>query len=758
MSVKLPIEETYSDFWLDKDQIDQYIPDEEKESGKANFSIDLIQLAAYRKVISNFVSILTGQNVPVQFFTNSDRNSTDGKTVWLSSTIRKKSDFDWSVGLALHEGSHVIKSDFNVLKTMFARIPLPLPQHLKDKAKAKHITNEQLAYLCKWVLNVVEDRYVDSYIYNEAPGYRGYYRAMYKRLWNSEEVSKVLESDMYRLPNLAAYEYRVINLTNPSTNLLALPGLVKIAELLNLQDIFRLTTTQERLNVSLEIVEVIIDNLGKQIEDEEENSSNATIKKFHDVLSEYFDLPDDKTKIKGQGRGKNNEEDDEEYSDDTDGDSVDSENDGGANSGSDEPKEEVENDIDPDDMGDTKDFTDKQVKKIKDDFEKQKQSLKHDYSNIKEAVSDGEKSLLEVIEKYGIILMPTGFGLNDSVPGDYTQAAVDCIVVQKLTRELIESGQEIFPMAAVSKVPGQPFEAPKEYVAAVNKGFVIGKSLGKKLQVRGETNIIKFIRKISGKIERRLLHGIGAGLEDVFNKTIIERYNRCRLHISVDASSSMSCPTKWEPTLTCVTAICVAASMVDNLSVSVSFRCTHRLSDGIELPYIVLAYDSTKDKIQKIRNIFPFLRAYGCTPEGLAFEAVMDEFIIGKKSDGQDNYFLNISDGEPFYELRETTNKYRSSFSYQGETAALHTKRQVDKIRASGVKVLSYFIKSDESLLRLNYGVFVPIIQAVPMTQDYGSTLKAQFHKMYGKDSQFIDVMNVMDIAKTMNRLFLLKE
>lgn len=757
MSVKLPIEETHSDFWLDKDQIDQYIPDEEKESGTANFSIDLIQLAAYRKVISNFVSILTGQNVPVQFFTNTDRNSTDGKTVWLSSTIRKKSDFDWSVGLALHEGSHVIKSDFNVLKTMFARIPLPLPQPLKDKAKAKHITNEQLAYLCKWVLNVVEDRYVDSYIYNEAPGYRGYYRAMYKRLWNSEEVSEVLESDMYRLPNLAAYEFRVINLTNPSTNLLALAGLVKIAELMNLQDIFRLTTTQERLNVSLEIVEVIIDNLGKQIEDEEENSSDATIKKFHDILGEYFDLPDDKNKITVQGKGKDKDDEDNEEDDgDGDDDSMDDTVTSGTDSEKDE--EEIENDIDPGDMGDTKDFTDKQVKKIKDNFEKQKQSLKHDYSNIKEAVSEGEKSLLEVIEKYGIVLMPTGFGLNDSTPGDYTQAAVDCIVVQKLTRELIESGQEIFPMAAVSKVPGQPFEAPREYSAAVNKGFIIGKHLGKKLQVRGETNIIKFIRKISGKIERRLLHSIGAGLEDIFNRTIIERYNRCRLHISVDASSSMSCATKWEPTLTCVTAICVAASMVNNLSVSVSFRCTHRLSDGIELPYIVMAYDSTKDKIQKVRNIFPFLRAYGCTPEGLTFEAVMDEFIIGKKSDGQDNYFLNISDGEPFYELREIANKYRSSFSYQGEPATLHTKRQVDKIRASGVKVLSYFIKSDESSLMLNYGRFVPSTILVPMTQDCSSTLKSQFQRMYGKDSQFIDVMKVMDIAKTMNQLFLSKE
>ena len=99
----------------------------------------------------------------------------------------------------------------------------------------------------------------------------------------------------------------------------------------------------------------------------------------------------------------------------------------------------------------------------------------------------------------------------------------------------------------------------------VVKGFTLGKMLGKKLQIRGEENHIKYIRKTSGKIERRLLGDIGCGIEGIFNRVRIEKYNKLRLHISVDSSGSMQTPKKWCPTMTCVVAICVAASMVENL-------------------------------------------------------------------------------------------------------------------------------------------------------------------------------------------------
>src|SRR6185369_5823353 len=94
-------QKTYSDFWLNKESLYEYVP--EGDIGN-DFSIDLIQLAAYRRIVSNFIVILTGMDIPVQFnsATPSDLSFTDGNTVYLSATIRNKKDFDWTVGIALH--------------------------------------------------------------------------------------------------------------------------------------------------------------------------------------------------------------------------------------------------------------------------------------------------------------------------------------------------------------------------------------------------------------------------------------------------------------------------------------------------------------------------------------------------------------------------------------------------------------------------------------------------------------------------------
>lgn len=736
-------EEAYSDFWLNKESLYQYIP---KDTTDGNFSMDLIQLAAYRRIVSNFVFILTHLDIPVQFCSQekSTLNFTDGKTVYLSSSIRRKADFDWSVGVALHEASHILLTDFDAAKSTFARIPVPVPLSLKKKAKDKNLSEDHMAYLCKWVWNYVEDRFIDSYVFKEAPGYRGYYKSMYEKFWNSEVNSKALKSEAFRIPNLLSYEFRVINLTNPDTDLDALKGLRAIAELININDIFRLKTTAQRIDLSYKVVEIIVDNLATQEQEPDPNSADATVKKVHDKLA-----------TKGGGNGKPQEKKDGQKPEKTEtGEKK------PAEPKKDEKSEELSEEelknrvksgnkpveYSPHDAGDTKEFSNEELKELSDHFNQQRNILDHKYDGVKESVTKEQEAILDAIEKSGIVLVPAGFGLT----GDYTQAGVDCIVVRKLTKQLIDSGPSTFPLAAKDySAPGRTDAPPKKYEEAVAKGFVLGKLLGRKLQIRGEETVTKFIRKPSGKIERRLLADIGVGFENIFNKLRYERYNKARLHISVDSSGSMMMDNKWCPTMTCVVAICVAASMVENLEVSVSFRSTINVSGG-ELPYVVLAYDSKTDKISKVRQLFPYLAAKGATPEGLAFEAIAEEFIIGKKSTEQDHYFLNISDGEPCYSLSPTTNKYGVGFNYVGESGALHTKSQVDKIRKQGVKILSYFISGDYSP-----SIFTGL--SLNGSRGRNLTLKDLFGMMYGKDAQFIDVENVTDIARTINKLFLSK-
>ncbi|MDP7466613.1 MAG: hypothetical protein QGH85_03285, partial [Candidatus Pacebacteria bacterium] len=108
----------YSSFWLDDDWKNTgSIFDEEIENPK----VDLIALASYRRAIANFVNILTKKDIPVTFKTSGD-SYTDGKKVVISSKLDDKL-FDSSVGLALHEGSHVLLSDFDFLKQLEMNIP-----------------------------------------------------------------------------------------------------------------------------------------------------------------------------------------------------------------------------------------------------------------------------------------------------------------------------------------------------------------------------------------------------------------------------------------------------------------------------------------------------------------------------------------------------------------------------------------------------------------------------------------------------------
>jgi hypothetical protein len=749
----------FSSFWLDDDLLKEH--SEPKSEG---FTKNLIELAAYRRVISNFVCILTNQNIPVRFSSdeNSDVNFTDGQSIWLSASIRRKADFDWSVGIALHEAAHIKLSNFDVVKRAFVSGVMLAPSHVIQKAKEKKISKDQLSYLCKWVFNVVEDRYIDSYIFKEAPGYRGYYQAMYEEIWNSDDISDGIKSNLMRIPNLKSFEFRFVNFTNPHTDLDALPGLKDIAETLDLSNILRLKTTEDRLEMAYKVVYIILDNIGRQPESVEVSGTDSTIEQVSKMLKqrsgkgkpEEDTKPQDKeekesrTEFDPNSKEEKKSEEPEEDSSQNDSDTETPEEPENLDKvvekalnklKGDEKSEDADEPIGANDEGDTSEFEKKKLNRIRKQFEQQQKMLQHDYREIKERISTEDKKLLDIIENVGIVMLPAEFKNEGSIEN----SKIDCIVVQKLTKELIHCGRKVFPMAAAEIAPGNNFQAPREYEDAVSKGFLLGKLLGKKLQIRGETNIVKYIRKLTGKIERRLLSGIGAGSKDIFNKSIITRYNRLRLHLSVDASGSMINPSKWCSTITCVTAICVAASMTENLEVSVSFRCTHQLGDGIDLPYIVLAYDSSVDKISKVKSLFPFLKPNGCTPEGLAFEAIMKGFIVGKRTDGQDHYFVNISDGEPFYNMR-ANGKY-PKISYHGDAAAEHTKKQVEKIRKQDVRVLSYFIESDDE-------------NPFGMLLHSSENLKADFSKMYGKDAKFIDVTNVFDIAKTMNHLFLYGE
>ena len=84
----------------------------------------------------------------------------------------------------------------------------------------------------KNILNYVEDRRIDNYIFTTSPGYKGYYHSMYDKYFYSKIIDKALGSTEYTDESYDSYEFRLINLANKNTNLKALNGLHKIWKLL----------------------------------------------------------------------------------------------------------------------------------------------------------------------------------------------------------------------------------------------------------------------------------------------------------------------------------------------------------------------------------------------------------------------------------------------------------------------------------------------------------------------------------------------
>ena len=122
---------------------------------------DLIELASAQRNITNFVKILTGDEIPVEFTTTGD-SMTNGKSITISSKITQNT-LDSAIGLALHEGAHCAYTNFDVPKKIGNLL-----------LECNLIQGKEIIML---LLNFVEDRRIDSLVYNIAPGYQSYYKA-----------------------------------------------------------------------------------------------------------------------------------------------------------------------------------------------------------------------------------------------------------------------------------------------------------------------------------------------------------------------------------------------------------------------------------------------------------------------------------------------------------------------------------------------------------------------------------------------------
>jgi hypothetical protein len=688
--------------WEDEDSVVDTMSVVEKKSN------DLYKMAASKRAISNFVNIVTNDQIAVKFSERGD-SYTDGKSVVIGSNISEPKDFDVAVGLALHEGSHIKLSDFKVLKDIYNIVPT----HITDGAIKKGIMNS--VSIIKDLWNVVEDRRIDKFVFDSAPGYRDYYRAMYDKYFNDKLIDKALQSDEYTEESVDSYMFRIINIHNKNTDLTALKGLRDIYKTMGLGSIDRLKSSLDAFNVALTMFQTIMSNLPTS--ESEEGDGDGS----NDQQSE-----EPQNGNGGNGSDEPREMTEEEFDDLMN--SVDGESPTGGSDESPTGSGGMELDNVPDEMGTPSDSTntdetettekvklsDRQKQLLQKKIQKQKDFLDGDIK--KKKITKKDNSDVEAIQESGSEVTSVGSGI-ESYYGNH-QKGTKCIVVKRLTQSLLESS--IFPMSYNNWNVEENGPIDKRHTDAVNDGIRIGTMLGKKLQVRGEDRNTIFNRQKYGKIDKRMISSLGFGNENVFQYMETDSYKKANLHVSIDASGSMN-GGKWTNTMTNVVALCKAVDMIQNLSIQVTFRTTSG-----EIPYIVMAYDSRSDKFSKVKQMFPSLNVGGTTPEGLCFEAIMKNFL-GSNND-MDSYFLNISDGEPYF---GNTDLY-----YSGEPAYQHTRKMVKQIEGMGIQTLSYFV------------------------DDYvreGDEPSKGFKIMYGKGAKLIDLKNVSQITKTMNGLFLQK-
>ena len=696
-----------SSYWLQDWDDDDIVVDTMNEVEKR--SHDLYKLSSAKRAISNFVNIVTNDSIPVTFSQRGD-SYTDGKSVVIGSNIVEPKDFDVAVGLALHEGSHIKLSNFKLLHDIYNMIP----QHVTEGAIKKGVYNTQEIVKNLW--NYVEDRRIDQYVFNSAPGYREYYRKMYDKYFNDKLIDKALLSDEYTEETIDSYMFRIINLHNKNTNLSKLKGLKEIYKVINLGKILRLKSSQDTFDIALKVFQIILGSLPS-------------------VADDSNDTQEPQNGGEGNGSGDNSN-DGQDSSDNTMSDSdfqdimdyLDGKTDA-MGGGDDTPTGGNGMNIEnlPDNMegkestdsSDTKSqpsvqLSDRQKQLLQKKIEKQKKFM--DGEITKKKLSKKDKETVEAIDQSGSTIENVGEGVSQGYYGAPSKGT-DCIVVKKLTQNLLES--ELFPMTRTNywnSAEKGPIQS--NYEKEVQKGIQLGTILGKKLQVRGEDRSTVYNRQKVGKIDKRMVSSLGFGNENVFQFTELDSYKKANLHVSIDASGSMN-GEKWCKTLTNVVALCKAVDMIQNLQIQVSFRgCSNNK------PYIVMAYDSRTDKFSKVKKMFPTFHTFGTTPEGLCFEAIMKNFL--SSNNDMDSYFLNISDGEPYF--------HGQGFYYGGDPAVKHTRKMVKTIESMGIKTIAYFVHDDK----------------------YYSNDK-DFKEMYGKGAQMIDVTNVSQITKTMNKLFLEK-
>jgi hypothetical protein len=764
----------HSSYWIDANT---FADDDTREIDKDRDRVRrLVRLAAVRRAIGNFVNILTGRNDLMVKYTTAKGNSyTDGNTIVIAADD-DPTKFDSAVGLALHEAAHVLLSDFSVLhmlseysqsygfgrgldvrnvsfrsgdkqnmwKTISsqstdAQVPalvqllhpslhhwLPATRDVSsyESIRAYDVALQTVTDILKTLMNLVEDRYIDAYVYQRATGYRPYYDALYSRYFYTAEIGRNLKfNPAWRELTVENYVNRLLFMFHPDAKLDAMPGLENLVQIIDLENISRVgdrSTPWDRLmcsttdhtaclgyadmpklwQVANELLCEILTHTGLPTYEEAppSSSTNGAASSPSSSTTQSAEQTD------GTAESSTDASDNATTEDSSDADGTADEADGDNSDNTPRPVE-----------------TGKNGKPGKFNAAAAAKQIAAAQSVVKNAV---KKRKVTAQEAQSINAIELAKGSIEEIQG-HGIPKTDVMVTRRVTDELFTQPWFIFgnAWAIETRSDGTRHLAPTS-TAATEKNLILGRRLGEllvhRLQVRNDPLVTKTTRLPAGGIDRRQLAQLGMELTNIFQKTRVDMFKPALVHFSIDASASMG-GNKWGKTQILATAIAYVGSRMRNIDTVISVRAAH----GNAL--ISIIFDSRVDKYARFVRYFRHIRPSGGTPEGLCFHAIKDMLL--RDAAGYDMYFVNISDGEPCFAPGG-----KHPLQYWGPVAHKHTRAMVEMFRSHGIKVLSYFI-SERNM------------------NGYADA----FRTMYGEDAAFIDVANATSVLRTLNQRLLAK-
>lgn len=669
-NIKTTRRTNYVDFWSD------HVTHRDEDSGLEGTMLKAIKLRGYQNAITNFVKILTNKEIPV-VYAGTD-SYTDGTKVVLAGDLCDKK-FDVAAGLALHEASHIKHTSWDTLQTL-------LNQEESEKYK-----NSDLRAIKGW-LNWVEDRRIDNLVFKSSPGYKGYYHSMYDHYFRSKETTLLLTSQDYREPTYRNYEAHIINMMNPAFNANALPGLNEIVKIIDINNIDRLKSTDDALEVAYLIYDKIMENVikekdNKKPEQEEEDDQQST------------------NPINGEEQESETNEEQESETNEEQGEEDDQQE------GEDEETDDKVGRTELDEFGKGQGNVPKQLTLTQKD--KVARKLRDTRALIagevdKKILKNKQAKMVATVTNSGVDIASTVDGAHDCMIYRLDKEAhnvekmislsVEIERISNLTDRYEKSNIKLMDEAVRERQEVLNMLPPAYYWSAkflgnnaqtrINKwitpGVQLGAILGKKLLVRRDNRSLEHNRLRSGKIDAKRIAHAGYGVESIFNQINIESNRNAVIHLTLDASGSMS-GSRWNNSIKLAASLIKAVSMVDGLELQISTRDSANFGNT-HLPVLTMLYDSKINKPHQGYRVLSITDACSLTPEGICLEALIDKKLLTPSSANVDSYLINVCDGDPYYD------NGRGNY-YNRQLAIDHTRKQVKRINTElGIKHAGFFM------------------------------------------------------------------